>query len=84
MKVVQINTTCGSGSTGKICVAVSELLTKQGIENYILYSSGNSKYPLGIPYMSKLETKWQALKSRVFGNFGFQSQAATKRLIAEL
>ena len=39
MKVVQINTTCGSGSTGKICVAVSELLTKQGVENYILYSS---------------------------------------------
>ena len=34
--------------------------------------------------MSKLETKWQALKARVFGNFGFQSQAATKRLIAEL
>lgn len=84
MKVVQINTTCGSGSTGKICVAVSELLTKQGVENYILYSSGNSKYPLGIQYMSKPETKWQALKARVWGNYGFQSQAATKRLIAEL
>lgn len=84
MKVVQINTTCGSGSTGKICVAVSELLTKQGVENYILYSSGNSKYPLGIQYMSKPETKWQALKARIWGNYGFQSQAATKRLIAEL
>lgn len=84
MKVVQINTTCGSGSTGKICVAVSELLTKQGVENYILYSSGKSNYPLGIQYMSKLETKWQALKARIWGNYGFQSQAATKRLIAEL
>lgn len=84
MKIVQVNTTCGSGSTGKICVAVSEMLTKQGVENYILYSSGKSNYPLGIQYMSKPETKWQALKSRIFGNYGFQSRAATKRLIAEM
>ena len=84
MKIVQINITCGSGSTGKICIAVSELLTKQGVENYILYSSGKSNYPRGIQYMSKPEIKWQALKSRVFGNYGFQSRRATKRLIAEL
>lgn len=84
MKVVQINSTCGSGSTGKICVAVSELLTARGIENYILYSTGKSDYPLGIRYMSKLEIKSQALKSRVTGNYGFQSKSATKRLLAEL
>ena len=84
MKIVQINSTCGSGSTGKICVAVSELLTKRGIENYILYTSGKSSYPLGIRYMSKAETKWQVLKSRVAGNYGFQSQMATKRLLKEL
>lgn len=84
MKIVQINSTCGSGSTGKICVAVSELLTKRGIENYILYTSGKSSYPLGIRYMSKPETKWQALRSRVIGNYGFQSRSATKRLLGEL
>ncbi len=84
MKIVQINGTCGSGSTGKICIAVSELLTKQGTENYILYNLGKSSYPLGIRYMSKPEIKFQALKSRVLGNYGFQSQSATKRLLAEL
>ena len=84
MKLVQINGTCGSGSTGKICIAVSELLTKQGTENYILYNLGKSSYPLGIRYMSKPEIKFQALKSRVFGNYGFQSRRATKRLLAEL
>lgn len=84
MKIVQINSTCGSGSTGKICVAVSELLTKQEIENFILYTSGKSSYPLGIRYMSHVETKWQALKSKTIGNYGFQSIRATSRLLAEM
>ena len=35
MKVVQINATCGAGSTGKICVEISKLLSEKGIENYI-------------------------------------------------
>ena len=84
MKVVQINSVCGSGSTGKICVAVSELLTEAGVENYILYASGSSSYPASKRYMSAFEIKWQALKSRIFGNYGFQSKSATKRLIKEL
>ena len=84
MKVVQINATCGVGSTGAICVAVSRLLTEQGIENYILYSSGKSEYPLGIKYMDDADAKVQALRARIFGNYGFNSQKATKRLIAEL
>ena len=84
MKIVQINSVCGSGSTGRICVAVSELLTAKNIENYILYSVGNSTYPLGKKYMSSFDTKFQALKSRVFGNYGFQSKNATKRLIKQL
>lgn len=84
MKIVQINSTCGSGSTGKICIAVSKLLSANDIENYILYSIGQSDYPLGIQYMSSWETKVQALLSRIFGNYGFQSRSATKRLIGEL
>ena len=83
-KIVQINATCGAGSTGKICVAVSKLLSEQNIENYIYYSTGNSSYPLGRKYMSDKEIKLQALLSRVFGNYGFQARRATKRLIKEL
>ena len=72
MKIVQLNVTCGLGSTGKICVSISKLLTQNGIENYILYSSGESDYPLGIKYTSNYYIKLQALKSRVFGNYGFE------------
>ena len=84
MKVVQINVTCGTGSTGKICLSISKLLTQNGIENYILYSSGESDYPLGIKYTSNYYIKLQALKSRVFGNYGFDAKHATKILINEL
>ena len=84
MKVVQINATCGTGSTGKICIDVSKLLAENNIENYIFYSFGQSDYPLGIKYNSDKYIKLQALKSKVFGNYGFNSFAATKKLIKYL
>lgn len=84
MKIVQINATCGFGSTGKICTSVSELLSAENIENYILYVSGKSSFPYGIRYASDKYIKLQALKSRIFGNYCFNSQYATKRLINEL
>ncbi len=84
MKIVQINATCNSGSTGKICYAISQLLNKRGIENYILYSLGNSNYEQGIKYTNEKYLKRQALKSRIFGNYGFNSKSSTKNLISEL
>lgn len=84
MKVVQINTTCGVGSTGKICVGISELMSANGIDNYILYSSRTNGYPLGIGCSDDKAVKLQALKSKLFGNYGFNSRKATRRIIAEL
>ena len=84
MKIVQINTTCGAGSTGKIAVAVSRLLSAKGVENYVLYSHGQSEYPLGIKYATDAECKVQALFSRITGEYGFGAKKITKNLIAEL
>ncbi len=84
MKIVQINATCGRGSTGKICVSISKLLTEQKIENYILYCSGDSDYSLGIKCAEANYIKWQSLKTRIWGNWGFNSQRATKKIIAHL
>ena len=84
MKVVQINATCGIGSTGKICVGISELMTADHIENYILFSSRTSGYPLGIACSDDRYIKLQALKSRILGNYGFNSKNATRRMIREL
>lgn len=84
MKIVQINATCGIGSTGKICVGISELLSADSIENYILFSSRTDGYPLGRSCSDNRYLRVQALKSRVFGNYGFNSESATKRMIREL
>ena len=84
MKVVQINATCGVGSTGKICVGISELLTDNHVENYILYSSKSNGYPLGIQCSNDRYIKLQALKSRICGNYGFNSKKSTRKMISEL
>lgn len=83
MKVTQINTTCGLGSTGKICVGISQVMTKGGIENYILCSK-NSGYALGVSCAKSGYINFQALKSRVLGNYGFNSRIATQKIIAEI
>lgn len=82
--VVQINTSCGVGSTGKICVSISELLSKEEIDNYILYSSATSGYSKGISCCTKYYTKIQAIKSRLLGNYGFNSKSETQRMIFDL
>ena len=84
MKIVQINATCASGSTGKIALAISELLNDEGVENYILYSHGHSDYSQGICYLGEKDGKMQALFSRLRGNYGFNTKCATKRLLKEL
>lgn len=81
MKVVQINATCGLGSTGKICESVSDLLNKSEIANWIIYSTGNSVCSKGIKVDSDVYIKLQALYSRILGNYGFTSYWATKKIV---
>ena len=81
MKVIQINTSCGVGSTGKIAVGISKVIDAGGIENYILYSSRTNGYIQGIGCSDNRYIKQQALLSRFWGNYGFNSAKATKRMI---
>lgn len=82
MKIVQINATCTAGSTGRICSAVSGLLSKEGVENHILFSSGMGLDNVGIRYAP--QKKSGALESRIFGKWGFEGKAATAALIRKL
>lgn len=84
MTVVQINATCSAGSTGQICSAVSRLLDERGIENYILHTQSHVEHAHGIRYAGKAYLKLQALYARVLGNYGFNSQWATRRLLRKL
>lgn len=84
MKIVQINATCGSGSIGKICQDVSKMLNDKGIENYVLYSMGNSSYPYSIKFCNEYVRKIQSLIEKVLGIYGFGAKLTTKLLIQKL
>ena len=84
MRVVQINTTCSDGSTGKICVSISEILRDADVENYIIYTARKSNFIYGIKCGNYVNKKMQALKSRIFGNYGFNSKKTTKQIIKQI
>ena len=84
MKVVQINSVCGQGSTGRIAESISKVATESCIENYIFFGVGTCDYPLSECIESKLYLKFNILKTRLFGKHGFYSKAATRRLLKRL
>ena len=51
---------------------------------FVLYSGVGVESPLGIKYTKNKKTKLTALKSRVCGNFGFNSVRETTALIEKL
>ena len=84
MKVVQINSVCGIGSTGGITIQLSNAMSENNIENYILYTYNSYDYYLGIRYSNKHKIKFNALCSHILGNYGFNSKSSTKKLIKHL
>ncbi len=84
MKVVQINSVCGVGSTGRISVDISKKLNDKGIENYIFYGTGQSDYENGIKFGGTLNLKTHQLGTRLLGKHGFYSRKATKKLIEKI
>lgn len=84
MKIVQINTTCGIGSTGKIAVSISEALNSYGYYNKIFYSLNSNGYEQGISFGKVNYTRIQSFKSHLIGNYGFNSIKQTKKMISKL
>lgn len=84
MRVLQINVTYGIGSTGMICNFVAKLLDKEGVENLTIVSQGRTETANTVKIENKAYYKIQALKSRIFGNYGFNSFLATKEIIKQI
>lgn len=85
MKIIQINSECGRGSTGRIASAISRNLDEKGYENYIIYSANHrSDDPHGIMIGTKLMLRVHQLLARVFGDAGFHSCFATQKLIRKI
>lgn len=83
MKVIQINSSL-NGSTGMIARDISNYLNENHIDNYLFYTQGTSSNTQYINYSSKNYIKLNALKSRILGNYGFNSNKATDNLIKNI
>ena len=85
MKILQINSVCGVGSTGRIATDLYKVLEEQGHECKIAYGRGNA--PEGIDSIkigSNLDNYAHVFKTRVFDKHGFGSINATKKFIEEV
>lgn len=85
MKILQINTTVNSGSTGRIAEDIGKILIANGHESFIAYGRGNqsSKSNL-IKIGSQKDIILHGLKTALFDRHGFGSTKATQELIEKI
>ncbi|MEE0079813.1 MAG: glycosyltransferase [Holdemanella sp.] len=81
MKVLQINSVCGKGSTGRIAVQISDYLNQHDVENYIAYGFGKSDRPNTFCFGNSLDAHLHSFMSRKLGWQGKMSHIPTWHLI---
>lgn len=85
MKVLQINSVCGIGSTGRIATDIHNNLIEQGHESYIAYGRD---LPINcdntIKIGTKLDNYTHVIETRILDRHGLGSRRATLRLIDEI
>lgn len=85
MKVLQINSVCGVGSTGRIATDIHKMLLEQGHESYIAYGRGEAKNcNNSIRIGNNLDVLFHVLLTRLFDLHGFGSKRATKKFIKKV
>lgn len=85
MRILQINTTVNSGSTGRIAEDIGKVLTQHGHESSIAFGRGDrpsqsQKIRIG----SKWDIYYHGLQTMLFDKHGLASQKATKNLITTI
>jgi len=86
MKIFQINTVCGYGSTGRIVVNLANHIEDRGGDCEIAYGrfTKNPNFPHTYYIGSNLDHYLHGLCSRISDRQGFYSRKATKALIQEI
>ena len=82
MKILQINSVCGIGSTGRIATDIHNILIEQGHESYIAYGRDLPKNcDNAIRIGTKTDNYTHVAKTRLLDKHGFSSKKATKEFI---
>lgn len=85
MRVLQINATVNSGSTGRIAEDIGLVLMNNGHESYIAFGRGNqpsksNKIKIG----NQWDANWHGVVSLLLDRHGFASKKATRKLINKI
>ncbi len=83
MKVLFVNSVCGSGSTGRICVNLATEYEKQGDEIKIAYGRcvPKSCEHFAVRIGSEFGVRIAGVKARIFDNEGQNSKLVTKKFL---
>lgn len=85
MRLAQINSVCGFGSTGKIMVDIHKIATLSGMQSKMYYGRGPIyKDVNAIKFTRKPGILLHTLLTRIFDKHGFGSKHATRKLISNL
>ena len=83
MKIVQINATCGIGSTGRTTVELAEYLEQNGHQAHVFYATGTSSFANSTLIGSKVGQKIHALLSRISGKQAYFSRPSTRKMLRQ-
>lgn len=85
-KIAIINSVCGTGSTGRLCVDLSNYFEKNGIKTLICFGRNENNYYSHNSYCfsNRFEVFLHGLRARLFDESGFGSTRPTKKLIKKL
>ena len=84
MKILQINATYGSGSTGRNVQEQHEYYLSKGLDSYVAYAIIGKKEEKVFRIGSTVDHKLHALLSRITGLQGHYSYFATRRLLKKM
>lgn len=84
MKVLQINSVCGIGSTGRIATDLADILARQGHECRIAYGRGivPERYrDIAVRIGTDMDVRIHGVQTRLFDLHGFGSRTATRKFL---
>ena len=85
MRIALINSSYGSGSTGKICKGIHDIGTRNGLDVHTFYSGFKpNALPDSTVINTKTEIRFHRLFSLLTGKQGLFSVASTKKLIQQI
>ena len=80
MNVLQINTVCGFGSTGRTSIELARALMDHGDTCHIAYGQGESDYEKSFKIGTRIENHLHNVGSRMFGKQAYYTTSGTSKL----